>query len=188
MVEKESTECKKDETKDGSNLSSSTINFLWTVCLMAFIIVILLALLSTDILQCDGRIMTFLSFTSTLLSIVLSIFAVMYSFYSMQDASSQWKSVDKAVSNIKIYTETINSNNKQLLDQVISINKNIGSIQSNSSLNNNIPSNSKFDVVSDGVNIILKESVNTRQQESLETNNPESQDSSSVDGNGGQRA
>ena len=82
--------------------------------------------------------MTYLSFASTLLSIVLSIFAIMYSFYSMQDASRKWNDVDKAVESIRNYTDNIQSNNQQLLDQVISINKNVSHMQGAYEGNNGI--------------------------------------------------
>lgn len=126
--------------------ATTIVHFWWTLSLMVIIIIILLSLLLTNLLNCDSRIMTFLSFTSTLLSIVLSVFAVMYSFFSMQDASRQWRNVDKAVKVIEAYTNTINNNNQQLLDQVISINRNIGSMQGFGNVNNEIPSGSMNDI------------------------------------------
>ena len=139
--------------------ATTTVHFWWTLSLMVIIIIILLSLLLTNRLNCDSRIMTFLSFTSTLLSIVLSVFAVMYSFFSMQDASRQWKNVDKAVKVIEAYTNIINGNNQQLLEQVISINRNIGSIQGTSNVNNEIPSGSIDDIGAQSLNnnvVIIK--------------------------------
>ena len=125
-----------DKTDGCDNLR--TIHFWWVISIMMVVIVGLSALLCTEILPCDNRIMTYLSFAATLLSIVLSIFAIMYSFFSMQDASKKWHDVDKAVSNIKIYTDNIRENNRQLLDHVISINKNMGKIQGYNDASNSI--------------------------------------------------
>lgn len=122
--------------------TKTSSNWWWAVSLMMLTIVVLLALLFTTKFENESKIMTFLTFTATILSIVLSIIAVMYSFYSMQDASRKWNNVDKAVSNIKEYTDNINQANRQLIEQVISINRNLGSMQGSNNLNNEIPKDS----------------------------------------------
>ena len=114
------------------------VHFWWVIFLLFAVIIILTGLLLTDIHCFENRIMTFLSFTATLLSIVLSIFAIMYSFYSMQEASRQWNDVAKAVNTINNYTDALNKSTQLLLEQVIKINRDLGSMQEKINVTNEI--------------------------------------------------
>ncbi|MBR1447253.1 MAG: hypothetical protein IJ588_00710 [Prevotella sp.] len=114
-------------------------HFWWVICLLLLIIVILAALLCTNIQMFEHRIMTFLSFTATLLSIVLSIFAIMYSFYSMKESSQQWNAVKTAVKSIEAYTDILSKSTQQLVEQVIKINRDLGSMQGMMGASNEIP-------------------------------------------------
>lgn len=125
-----------DESK---SQKKSFVHFWWVIAVLLFAIILLVALLCTNIHCFEKRIMTYLSFTATLLSIVLSIFAIMYSFYSMQEASRQWSDVTKAVNTINNYTETLSRSTQQMLEQVIKINRDLGSMQEKMKASNEIP-------------------------------------------------
>lgn len=131
------------ESRDASSLKRHNTHFWWVICLLMVVIIVLAALLCTKIQEYDNSIMTFLSFTGTLLSIVLSIFAIMYSFYSMQEAFRQWSEVTNAVGIINISTDTINRSTQQLLEQIININKDLGAMKHNIEVGNEIPPREK---------------------------------------------
>lgn len=114
------------------------VHFWWAIAILLTLIVILAGLLLTDIHSFENRIMTFLSFTATLLSIVLSIFAIMYSYFSIQDASRQWNDVTKAVTTINNSTDALNKSTQLLLEQVIKINRDLGSMQEKMNVTNEI--------------------------------------------------
>jgi hypothetical protein len=131
-----------DYVSKNGGVSTGKIHFWWVISVMAMLIIILSSLLYFQVALCEGMIMKLMSFASTLLSIVLSVFAVMYSYYSMQDASRNWGNVSNMLKTIEAYTNNINSFNRQLVDQLIQINRNIGNIQGVNTLNNEIPKNS----------------------------------------------
>ena len=130
------------ENGGASALSTGKIHFWWVISIMAILIIILSSLLYSQLAICEGEIMKLMSFASTLLSIVLSVFAVMYSYYSMQDASRSWGNVSNMLNTIEAYTNNINSFNRQLVDQLIQINRNIGNIQGANTPTNEIQENS----------------------------------------------
>ncbi|MBR1447674.1 MAG: hypothetical protein IJ588_02865 [Prevotella sp.] len=121
---------------------TSLAHFWWVICILLLVIVILSALLCTNIQMFEHRIMTFLSFTATLLSIVLSIFAIMYSFYSMKESSQQWNAVKTAVKSIENYTSILSRSTEQMVDQVIMINRDLGSMQEKISTSSEISNDS----------------------------------------------
>lgn len=127
---------------DGTGESHTSVHFWWVVVIMTVVIITLLALLCTDIIECDRSIRAFLSFTATILSIVLSVFAIMYSYYSMIEAARQWHDVDKAVCVINASIETISNTILEQLKQIIDINRNLGSMQGKFEENNEINDNS----------------------------------------------
>lgn len=126
-----------DEAKVERNTVS--VHFWWVIVVLLAVLIIQTALLCTDIQVFENRIMTFLSFTATLLSIVLSTFAIMYSFYSMQEASRQWSDVTKAVTTIHNYTDALSRSTQQVLEQVININRDLGSMQEKIKAPNKLP-------------------------------------------------
>ncbi|MBQ8462494.1 MAG: hypothetical protein IJ544_00045 [Prevotella sp.] len=121
---------------------TSLAHYWWVICSLIVIIVILAALLCTNIQMFEHRIMTFLSFTATLLSIVLSIFAIMYSFYSMKESSQQWNAVKTAVKSIETYTNILSRSTEQMVDQVIKINRDLGSMQEKINISSEITNDS----------------------------------------------
>lgn len=125
--------------KDGNPL----VHFWWIIGTLLLIIVLLAALLCTNIQMFEHKIMTFLSFTATLLSIILSIFAIMYSFYSMKESSRQWMEVTTAVKSIEAYTDILSKSTQQMVDQVIKINKDLASMQEKIKASNEMPQSAK---------------------------------------------
>lgn len=91
-------------------------NFWWTIALLVIVIVVLLAFLfTTRVSEERPSILLFMEFSGTLLSIVLSVFAIAYSHTSMTESNRQWSYVDKATKQIETNTNQIFNNNNNLL-------------------------------------------------------------------------
>lgn len=91
-------------------------NFWWTIgILIALIIVLLSILFTTKEIDEKSSILTFLEFSGTLLSVVLSIFAIAYSYTSMTQSNRQWNNVSQATKSIETNTKRIIENNANLL-------------------------------------------------------------------------
>lgn len=92
------------------------INFWWTIgVLIALIIVLLSILFTTKEIEEKPSILMFLEFSGTLLSVVLSIFAIAYSYTSMIQSNHQWNHVSQATKSIETNTKLIIENNTNLL-------------------------------------------------------------------------
>ena len=79
-----------------------------------------------------------ISFISSLLSIVLSVFAIFYSYFTSIESSQQWGDIKTCVKEMKESTNSIKDNNQQLLSTMIQISgivKSTESLLKNSSLN-----------------------------------------------------
>ena len=139
-------------------------NFWWTIVLLVLIIIILSSILyTTRASEEKPSILIFMEFSGTLLSIVLSVFAIAYSFTSMNQSSRQWNDVEKATKQIESNTTQIFNNNNNLLllvyvlsntihhmDGMIGSNyqsqssiQNIKKLESNNSLQNDISGNNE---------------------------------------------
>ena len=126
----------------------------WVICIMSVVILALLGLVYVVKMEdTENKIINYVSFVSTLLSIVLSVFAIIYSYTSALEASRQWADVNKAVEVIKESTQNIKENNQTLLQTVISIkgdvkaigNNSIASNKQNKILTTGLPSNTQAD-------------------------------------------
>ena len=83
------------------------------------------------------KIISYLEFAATLLSIVLSIFAIFYSYFSALEASRQWGDVSTAVKIIENTTATIESNNQMMLATMIAIHGEVNSLGGEALRDNN---------------------------------------------------
>ena len=101
--------------------NSKYVNLYWIIGVMSISIVCLVVVVLTKECIDTDVLMTYMSFASTLLSIVLSIFAIMYSYYSTVEMSRQESNINNAVGKIEESIKNINGNNNTLLQTVISI-------------------------------------------------------------------
>lgn len=130
------TSGKADCKEECLSFGKKEIHMKWTISLMALAIIVLLAFIFIGQVLCGERIMSYLAFASTLLSIVLSVFAIIYSYFSALEASRQWSDISKAVSVILNTTEHIEDNNKTLLETVITIKGDVKAMGIGGSVNN----------------------------------------------------
>lgn len=114
----------KEETGKRSKdvaLARKHIMMWWVIVLMGLTIIALISFIYCDKVLQGKDILNYVEFAATLLSIVLSIFAILYSYFSALEASRQWGEINKAVSVMEKTTETIEKNNETLLATVIAI-------------------------------------------------------------------
>lgn len=123
-----SPDCSEIEKKEESRkrykdiaLARKHVIMWWVIVLMGLTIIALVTYIySAKVLQ-GSAILKYVEFAATLLSIVLSIFAILYSYFSALEASRQWGDINTAVSVMEKTTETMEKNNETLLATVIAI-------------------------------------------------------------------
>lgn len=114
----------REEARDRQRaiaLSRKHVIMWWVIVLMGLSIVSLISFIYCDKILQGTDILKFIEFAATLLSIVLSIFAILYSYFSALEASRQWGDINTAVSVMEKTTEAIEKNNETLLATVIAI-------------------------------------------------------------------
>ena len=114
----------KEETRKRNKeiaLARKHIIMWWVIVLMGLTIIALISFIYCDKVLHGSEILKYVEFAATLLSIVLSIFAILYSYFSALEASRQWGDINTAVSVMEKTTETIEKNNETLLATVIAI-------------------------------------------------------------------
>ena len=145
---------RQKENTVGKCTNHISLHMWWVICIMSVVILALLGLVYVVKMEdTENKIINYVSFVSTLLSIVLSVFAIIYSYTSALEASRQWADVNKAVEVIKESTQNIKENNQTLLQTVISIkgdvkaigNNSIASNKQNKILTTGLPSNTQAD-------------------------------------------
>ena len=57
------------------------------------------------------------------------MFSIAFSYYSLTSSASQWSNMQAAISEMKEANININNNNQALLNNVITITRNIGALQ-----------------------------------------------------------
>ena len=126
MVNKPDTagiESKEEARKRQLEIAGARKNVImwWVIVLMGLTIIALISYIYCDKVLQGSEILKYVEFAATLLSIVLSIFAILYSYFSALEASRQWGDINTAVSVMEKTTETIEKNNETLLATVIAI-------------------------------------------------------------------
>ena len=93
------------------------IHLWWTIGVLIVVILLLIAYIYVDLVLCSHVIGKYLSVVATVLSIILSIFAIV----STVEASRQWADIDGAVKEIKTTNSHIHSSNQMLLTLINNI-------------------------------------------------------------------
>lgn len=117
VEEKEATR----ERRKAVAVARKNVMMWWVIVLMGLTIIALISFIYCNKVLQGSDIIKYVEFAATLLSIVLSIFAILYSYFSALEASRQWGEINTAVSVMEKTTETIEKNNETLLATVIAI-------------------------------------------------------------------
>ena len=114
--------------------------------LMVIVIVCLIGVIYCNQVIESKTIQKYVEFSATLLSIVLSIFAIFYSYFSALEASRQWGDINTAVRVMERTTSTIETNNETLLATVIAIHGEVSALGSNTQTTDNTIEQNNTDV------------------------------------------
>ena len=82
------------------NKSNLSVNTIWTISLLAIIIILLLSYIIWGKIKDASVLVEYISYAGTLLSITLSIFAIQYTYHSNNRAETQFDKINQAAENI----------------------------------------------------------------------------------------
>lgn len=144
------------------------INKNWIIGILAFLVIILGAvILSSDLFK-DKNVSTIITFSATILSIVLSLLAILYSYLGNIESFENLSEIRTAVAEIKATEDGI----KHFMSSISFGNGNGGGNGVSSKVEDNkeneTPSNNKTPIVS-GINSVVGNSTPSLEKQSDET-------------------
>lgn len=104
----------------------SKTNTWWTITLMALIILILATQILIGADTDSGRILRYISYGATLLSITLSVFAILYTFLSNAKIDQEFAQLYRATAEITATNELLKGNVEQIIRAVEKTNDTLG--------------------------------------------------------------
>ena len=126
-----------------SKSSSPMPHYWWSIILMALTIIALISFILSERIVEAEKVMEYISYASVILSITLSVFAIMYTYTSNNQIQEQFEKINNAANNITATSEKLAQTGnalKQNLDTIMDGIENIRTdmnVQFNS-INNNI--------------------------------------------------
>lgn len=126
-----------------SKSSSPMPHYWWSIILMALTIIALISFILSERIVEAEKVMEYISYASVILSITLSVFAIMYTYTSNNQIREQFEKINNAANNITATSEKLTQTGnalKQNLDTIMDGIENIRTdmnVQFNS-INNNI--------------------------------------------------
>lgn len=82
-------------------MSTKSPHFWWTICLMGLTIIALLSFIFSERICEANKIMEFISYSTAILSITLSIFAIQYTYTSNVQIQQQFEKINSVAESIK---------------------------------------------------------------------------------------
>ena len=110
------------------NNKENKSNLIWTIGCLIVVIVFLLAFILFDKSSTESQIIGYLSFASLILSILLSIFAILFSYYSSGQIDSKLGQMENAVSKIEKSNESLSRSYISFIESLLLIREKLGSI------------------------------------------------------------
>ena len=119
-------------------------NIIWVLVILSMVIILLVAYVLLDRVSCAERIVRYLSYTSTLLSIILSVFAILFSYFSSNQLDKQINDINVAVKEITTTNNQLSQSNQTLVTTLISMHEKLGHIEAiqDYANNNQVPPSS----------------------------------------------
>ena len=96
-------------------------HFWWLICLLSAIIIALVAYILTDRILCANDIMEYISYASVILSITLSIFAILYTYTSNVQIQQQFEKINSAASIITSTSDNLTKTGNKLNENLETI-------------------------------------------------------------------
>lgn len=122
-----------EKTQNNKPMSNSIKNsdsphFWWLIGILVFIIVGLVAHICTNKVLCAEKIMEYISYASIILSITLSVFAILYTYTSNVQIQQQFEKINSAVGNITSTSNDLTIISNKLEDNLDAILQRLESI------------------------------------------------------------
>lgn len=102
-------------------------NFIWVIAILVITLIIVLTL-KVDKISDSSKIVNLIMNFATFLSIVLSIFSILFAYYTSRDTSQQYNAMNKALGEMRETNRSMENNNTQLLNRVNDITNRITSL------------------------------------------------------------
>lgn len=107
-------------------------HFWWIICILGIIIIALVAFILSDRVLCADRIMEYISYASVILSITLSVFAILYTYTSNVQIQQQFEKINSAANTITSTSSNLAATGNKLnenLDTILERLENIDQFQ-----------------------------------------------------------
>lgn len=128
------------QNEDTIENNSKIIHLFYIIGILSVIVILLFAYILTVKVTDSSRLAPFASWTATILSIVLSILAIIYSYYSIRDTGLQMSQMKETLGAITATNQATNNIIHTLLKTVVSLHDKVSAIEAKQDLNNNINS------------------------------------------------
>ena len=103
------------------NMETKSPHFWWIISIMAITIIALLSFILAEKICNANKIMEFISYSSAILSITLSIFAIQYTYTSNVQIQQQFEKINNVAESVKDTADKLNMTSKQLDDNLETI-------------------------------------------------------------------
>jgi len=100
------------------SVKSHNINKNWIICVLAALVVILVAIVCSSSLFKTDNVAMIISFTATILSIVLSLLAIIYTYFGNIESSGNLSEIRSAVAEIRATENAINDNVSNIINHL----------------------------------------------------------------------
>lgn len=126
-----------------SKSSSPMPHYWWSIILMALTIIALISFILSERIVEAEKVMEYISYASVILSITLSVFAIMYTYTSNNQIQEQFEKINNAANNITATSEKLTQTGNALKQNLETIMDGIENIRTDmnvqfNSINNNI--------------------------------------------------
>lgn len=122
-------------------MESKSPHFWWIICTLSITIIGLVSFILSDRIACANDIMEYTSYASVILSITLSVFAILYTYTSNVQIQQQFEKINAAANNMIETSDKLTKTGNKLNDNLDSILQHLESIDTsqremNTQLNN----------------------------------------------------
>ena len=100
--------------KSNSIKSPNSPHFWWIISILGLAIITLVAFILTNRIMCAYKIMDYISYASVILSITLSVFALLYTYTSNVQIQQQFEKINSAADNITSASDRLKTTTEKL--------------------------------------------------------------------------
>lgn len=99
-------------------MENKSPHFWWIISIFSITILGLIAFILTERIVCAEKIMIYISYASVILSITLSVFAILYTYTSNVQIQQQFNKINAAAENIQSVSNELTATEKKLNDSL----------------------------------------------------------------------